>query len=151
MNTIVLKAIDETNFYEVINLEVKKEQAKFITSNVQSLAECYLYRNNNDVFPYAICINDSVIGFLLLYSDDEESSMTIWRIMIDKKYQQKGYGKMAMIKAEELIKEKNKYKLLYTSCSVNNINAKKLYLSLNFQEQKHNEYNEIVLVKSISN
>lgn len=51
---IEFEPINEDNFKDVINLEVAENQSRFVASNVRSLAECYLYRNNNDVFlmPY---------------------------------------------------------------------------------------------------
>ena len=150
---LILKEITEENFKDVINLEVEDSQKLFVAPNVRSIAECYLYRNDGDVFPYAICFDGKPVGFLLVYTDDEENSMTIWRIMIDKNQQKKGYWKQAMILAEDLVRSYGKYEKLYTSYCLDNINAKKLYLSLGYIEDRINENceNEMIVVKDLKN
>lgn len=146
---IALTEITEENFYQVIHLELTDEQQSFVAPNVRSLAECYLYRNNNDVFPYAICANGVVVGFALLDVDDEKQSITIWRIMIDKKHQGKGYGRQAMEKIEQRICLENKYTHLYTSYSLKNVQAKGMYESLGYEAQGLNEHNEMVVLKKL--
>lgn len=37
----------------------------------------------------------------MYYTDTEEKSATIWRIMIDESYQGQGYGVDAMVKIEK--------------------------------------------------
>ena len=146
---IKLEEINENNFYKVINLKLLEEQKKYIASNVKSLAECYLYRKNEDVFPYAILVNDEVIGFVLLYDDIQEQWVTIWRLMIDKNYQGQGYGYLAILEVEKMIKEKNKYKQIYSNYVENNIASKKLFSKLGYRYFKKNNANEDVVVKDL--
>ncbi|MBQ7276126.1 MAG: GNAT family N-acetyltransferase [Bacilli bacterium] len=56
--------------------------------------------------------------------------------MIDKKYQHKGYGKEAMIKAIEFLRTKSSGDAEYITLSYERTNevAKKLYFSLGFYE-----------------
>lgn len=146
---VKFEQITEDNFLAVINLKVDESQEKFVASNTRSLAECYLYRDNNDVFPLAIKVVDKVVGFAMYYTDDEEESATIWRIMIGIEYQNKGYGKEAMKKLEELVKSLEKYKVIYTSYNKDNVIAKNLYLALGYSELKVNEYDEMVVKKQL--
>lgn len=144
-----LEEICDENFYDVVNLKIDSSQVKFVASNDRSLAECYLYRDNNDVFPFAIKVSDVVVGFVMYYTDDAEVSATVWRIMIDKNYQGKGYGKKAMIAIEKVIKSHGKYKTIHTSYNNRNKVAEKLYLSLGYKESRVNEHKEIVVSKSL--
>ncbi|MGT2865921.1 GNAT family N-acetyltransferase [Streptococcus fryi] len=99
---IRLEMITEDNFYQVIGLKVADEERTFVASNVQSLAECWLYRDNGDVFPYAIYAEDSLVGFVLIDVDDDDSTYMIWRLMIDEAYQGRGYGRRTL---EHLIQQ----------------------------------------------
>ncbi|MBM6613850.1 GNAT family N-acetyltransferase [Desemzia sp. RIT804] len=99
--------INEDNFKDVINLEVAEIQNYFVAPSVRSLAECYLYCNNNDVFPYAIIGEEKVVGFLLLDTDENEEEIMIWRMMIGKQYQGKGYGRETIKKIVQMSKEQN--------------------------------------------
>lgn len=146
---LILQEINEENFYSVINLQVQEDQKEFVASNARSLAECYLYRNENDIFPFAIIYNETVVGFILTYTDDESKSVTIWRIMIDKKYQHNGYGKRAMVEVEKMFAKSKKYELIYTSYRKNNLSAKGLYQKLGYLEDRINDYGEIVVKKAI--
>lgn len=69
-------SINEENFKDVIDLEVAEGQKNFVAPNVRSLAECYLYRNNNDVFPYAIQYvkGNEVMGRLLRFEGFKDYS-----------------------------------------------------------------------------
>lgn len=99
---IRFEMITEDNFYQVIGLKVADEERTFVASNVQSLAECWLYRDNGDVFPYAIYAEDSLVGFVLIDVDDDDSTYMIWRLMIDEAYQGRGYGRRTL---EHLIQQ----------------------------------------------
>ena len=87
--------INEENYEAVLKLKVTDEQneAKFIAPNVRSIADAYLYRKAGDVFPYAVQDGETVVGFVLLDEDEEEKELMIWRMMVDKECQGKGYGK----------------------------------------------------------
>lgn len=93
---IALKPVDEASFYQVINLTVAEADKRFVASNARSLAECWLYRDNGDVFPYAVWAGDEVVGFLLIDIDEEEKQYLVWRVMIDQTHQGKGYGRQVL-------------------------------------------------------
>lgn len=144
---ITLETITEKNFDEVLKLSVRPDQARFIAANVHSLAQCYLYREANDVFPYAIVNEERVVGFALLYSDDEEAepTMTVWRIMIDAAYQGQGYGREAMKRIIDLVHSYQKYQSIFITHHPENLGAQKLYESLQFTNLGLNENQEILM------
>lgn len=102
---IEFKQIDETSFYQIINLTVAEEDKFFVAPNVRSLAECWLYRDNGDVFPYAVWAGDQVVGFLLIDIDEDEKRYMIWRVMIDQAQQGKGYGRSVLETVIDLAKQ----------------------------------------------
>jgi diamine N-acetyltransferase len=103
---ISLRPVDTTNYRECIELSVAPEQQSFVASNLQSLAEAYVWREAAE--PYAVYSNDELVGFALLFPfagdvDDEsipepgtERGMVLVRLMIDARFQGHGYGRDAL-------------------------------------------------------
>lgn len=150
---IELRKITYDNFDECIKLEPNEEQKSYVASNIRSLAQAYVALTNNECIPmpYAIYDNDIMVGFIMLsYNEadenDDENTYWVWRLMIDKRYQGKGYGKETMIKALELIRTfpYGKASAVYLSYEPENVVAKTLYASLGFVETGKIEYGELV-------
>jgi len=155
METITLEKITYKNYIKVIwGLKVSSKQKNFVASNPNSLAEAYVAITNGGVaLPFAICKNGKPIGFLMIgygASDDEDwskedpafvemvkKSYSLWRFMIDKRYQKKGYGRKAMQLALDYIRTWpcGKTDMCWLSYEPENEVAKKLYESFGFIEQ----------------
>ena len=115
MKQIHLEKISKANASKIIDLKVTKEQKEFVTSNALSLAHAYVALSNNQaVYPFGIYLGDNPIGFIMVGFDayflgDEDPDILkkqyfIWRFMIDKHYQGKGYGKQAFLLAVDFVK-----------------------------------------------
>ncbi|WP_027631882.1 GNAT family N-acetyltransferase [Clostridium hydrogeniformans] len=150
---VELRKITYDNFNECIKLEPNEEQKNYVASNIYSIAEAYVALTNNECIPmpYALYNDDIMVGFIMLsYGEDDknkdENVYGIWRFMIDKKYQGKGYGKEAMEKALGLIKTfpHGKASTVYLSYEPENIVAKSLYASFGFEETGEIEEEEAV-------
>lgn len=145
---IELKEVTEENFYEVIQLKVSDDQEKsrFVAPNVRSLAECWLYRKNEDVFPYAVYNGDEVVGFLLLDLDAEESEYMIWRMMVDAKHQGKGCGRQIVEAVMEMARNDEDYDVLIADYVDGNAVMKYVLESLGFERTGFDEeYNEVLM------
>ncbi|WP_286911127.1 GNAT family N-acetyltransferase [Clostridium sp. UBA1652] len=150
---INLKKITFDNFDECNKLETKENQKNFVASNLISLAQAYVALSNGDgiPMPYAIYRDDVMIGFIMLsYTEaneiHNENAYWVWRFMIDKVHQGKGYGKASMNKAIELVKTfpYGHASEIYLSYEPENIKAKKLYSSMGFIETGDIEDGELV-------
>lgn len=133
---ISIQSVDEKNFEEVISLSIHDYQKKYVASITHSLAQCYIYRDNNDVFPFAILNDNYIIGFILFDEDIENKELLVWRLIIDKKYQQKGYGKKLLIYLLDIFSQLNTYNFLTINCVESNIEMYSLLQSLNFEFTK---------------
>lgn len=146
---IELRKITWDNFEECISLKITDEQEErdYVPSNTYSLAQAYLaVLNGNEKFHnqhILNCIynNETMIGFTWFYYDttgeyDSEPCYVILRFMIDKQYQNKGFGKQAMTKILSYIKTYpySEAKAVYLSYDRRNTAAMKLYQSLGFVE-----------------
>ena len=154
-----LKNINRKNVGEILKLEVFDNQKRFVAPNSISIIEAYIaITENNDVFTFCIYKDDTAIGFLMIGFDvnsgDEgapriaKGNYNIWRLMIDKKFQGKGFGKKAMDLALELI---NTFpcgtaKYCWLSYESDNDIARQLYQSVGFVETDEKDGEEIVAI-----
>ena len=65
---INFKSITEENFDIIIRMK-RPENEHFVASNAYSLAQAWLYRDNNDVYPFAIYNDEEPVGFMMLDED----------------------------------------------------------------------------------
>ncbi len=152
---IELKKITEENFRECIGLQIKDEQKGFVATNVKSLAQAWVAHENQLCvpMPFAIYDDDTMVGFVMLAyfeydadKPDESEIYTIWRFMIDKQHQGKGFGKAAMSKVLDYIKSYpyGQAKKVVLSYEPENAVAKALYVSFGFKETGEIEDGEVV-------
>lgn len=126
------KNITEDNFDAVINMK-RPEGENYLASNEYSLAQAWLYREANDVYPFAIYEDDIPVGFMMLDEDLEERSIVIWRIMFPVEYQNKGYATEAVRKIVELMRESGKYDYVTIDYVPGNDMAEHVYRKLGFR------------------
>lgn len=154
-----LRKINRNNVGEILKLEVFDNQKSFVATNNISIIEAYIaITDYNDIFIFGIYKDDTSIGFLMIgfdvNSDDEgapriaKGNYNIWRLMIDKKFQGKGYGKKAMDLALELV---NTFpcgtaKYCWLSYESDNDVARQLYKSVGFVETDEKDGEEIVAI-----
>ena len=155
---IHLEKLTYDNFDDVFELEVTEEQKNFVAHNCYSVAEAYVTLiNGGQVFPFAIYNDDELVGFIqLAYGENadqdgvsmEKDSYEVWRFMIDKRFQRKGYGKAAMKLALDFIRTWpcGKAELCWISYEPENTAAKALYKSFGFEETGEMCDEEIVAV-----
>lgn len=138
---LIFKEINKDNWEECINLNVSKEQEEFVAPNSYSLLEA-LYGKN--LFPLAIYDDDKMVGFIMYEIDDEDNTMGMCRLMIDQKFQKKGYGREAVLKLLDLIRERYGKIPFFTSFEPENKVAEKLYESVGFKKTGELLYEELV-------
>ena len=136
MAKVHLRKITPDNFHECISLKVDESQKGLIASNTKSLAEAYV---NSNLFPLAI-YNAAVMGYeqpqlpmvgFTMYEVVAGIGF-IMRLMVDRKYQRKGYGRAAMQEVIRRLKLYPEVELIATSYQQGNEAASKLYRSLGF-------------------
>ncbi len=129
---VELKAITKDNFEDVISLKVSEHQQAFVSSTAHSLAQAYVYRDT--AFPFAIYADDTLVGFIMLGYYEEKKQYTLWKFLIDNKYQNHGYGKEALKMGIEYLITTFGAKEIYVGVSLENDIAKQLYSSVGFKQ-----------------
>lgn len=129
---IQLKEITQDNLDEVLGLSVAENQKSFVSTTADSLAQAYVYKDT--AFPFAIYAEDKVVGFIMLGYYESRMQYTLWKFLIDKEYQGKGYGKDALKQGITYLIKNFDAKEIYTGVFLGNEVAKGLYKSVGFLE-----------------
>mgnify|MGYP000091558649 FL=1 len=154
---IRLEKINGKNVWDALKLKVSDEQKKFVASNEISVIEAYTaIIGNGYAFPFVIYNDDVPVGFLMIgfdVHDDWEDAPNIakgnynlWRLMIDKNYQGKGYGRKAMELALAFIKNLpcGRAEYCWLFYEPENEVAHKLYSSFGFVETGEFDGEEVI-------
>jgi diamine N-acetyltransferase len=96
-----LRTITEENLIEIIDLEVSKEQEDQVSPNSISIAEGN-YRKG--AWFKGIYHKETPVGFVMLDINTATKECHLWRYMIAKEHQGKGYGKDAMTQVIAFVK-----------------------------------------------
>ncbi|MEN6418296.1 MAG: GNAT family N-acetyltransferase [Clostridiaceae bacterium] len=138
---VQLIEIDRHNYLSVIDLAVSDEQKRFVASNMYSLAQAYV---QPECIPFALYAENKPVGFVMYAMDEDDHEYWIYRLMIDKKYQRRGYGREAMHLLIDRIRADQEHRIIYISFEPDNAAAKALYENLGFLPDGRVEYGEVV-------
>ncbi len=160
---IRIEKINPKNVWDVIKLKLKREQKNFVCSNSVSIIQAYTAKETKcSAFPFAVYNDKRVVGFLMVcynegafyefYNEVPPDALvnnySICRIMIDKRYQGRGYGKETIKLALDFIRTWPCGKSEYCEISYepDNTVAKALYASFGFVENGELDGDETVAV-----
>ena len=113
---------------------------------------------NGYAFPFGIYDDDTPVGFLMVGYDTDDywedapaianGNYNLWRLMIDKRYQGKGYGKEAVRLALDFVRTWpcGKADYCWLSYEPENGVARELYRSFGFAETGEYDGEEIIAV-----
>ena len=129
---ISLKPITKENLDEVLSLSVSEGQERFVSSIAESLAQAYVYKET--AYPFAVYADCEPVGFIMMGYYELKGYYTLWKFMIDRRYQNCGYGRKALELGILFIKDHFHVEELYTGVTPGNTVAKRLYESVGFKE-----------------
>ena len=133
---IRLESVTVDNWKACIVLELAPGQEIFVPSNLYSIAEAQFYTEARSSAIYNE--HGQLVGYALYGRDVSTDKWKIFRIMVDKSHQRKGYGESAMRAIiEQIAKEPDGGEILI-SYQNDNEAARMLYAKLGFVEQEKN-------------
>ena len=154
-----LEKITGKNVWSILKLRVSEDQESFVAPNDISIIEAYTaITGNGYAFPFGIYEGETPVGFMMIGFDADDcwevapsiarGNYNLWRLMIDKNYQNKGYGKEAVRLALEFIKTFpcGKADFCWLSYEPENEIASRLYHSFGFVETGEMDGDEIIAV-----
>ena len=130
-SNINLREITEDTVNTILELEVAEDQKKFVASNPVSIAHAYF---SNHAWFRAIYVDDTPVGFVMLYLDQETPEYWVWRFMIDKHHQGKGYGYRALELVIAYVRTLPNAQELFLSYTPAEGNPSPFYRKLGFEE-----------------
>ncbi len=156
---IRLEQITGKNIWDILKLEVGEDQKNFVAPNDRSIIEAYVaITRNGQAFPFGIYDGETPVGFCMIGfgADDDwedapaiaEGNYNLWRFMIDKRYQGRGYGREAMKRIMEFIATEpcGPAGYCWLSYEPENTKAKALYESFGFRETGEFDGDEAIAV-----
>lgn len=142
---VTLRPVTLENRREIFKLDVTEEQRRFVASNLSSAATAWvLITNGGHPVTFAVYADETPVGFsLITYGINSyelpsvaEGNYNILRLMIDRRYQGKGYGREALRLILDYIRAfpLGPAELVWIQYVPDNLVAKKLYESFGFRE-----------------
>ena len=118
------------NWRQATNLEIRPDQREFVSGALDTIAYSAAYKNHR---LFVEMEGEKAIGLLDLSVDKKKGDYNIEIVLIDRRYQGRGFGKFMLRFAVDYLKKAGAKKL---SIGVNrfNIPAQKLYKSVGFTE-----------------
>ena len=154
-----LEKINGKNVWDILKLSVNDSQREFVASNEISIIEAYTaITAHGYAYPFGIYDGDIPVGFLMIGFDKDDywedapdvatGNYNLWRLMIDKNYQHKGYGRQAVKLALDFIKTCpcGTAEYCWLSYEPDNQIAKELYASFGFVETGEQDGEELIAV-----
>lgn len=158
-----LEKVNGKNVWDILKLKVSDSQKDFVARNDISIIEAYTaITGNGYAFPFGIYEEDTPVGFLMIgydtddYWDDApeiaKGNYNLWRLMIDEKYQGKGYGREAVRLALVFINTFpcGKADYCWLSYEPKNDAARKLYSSFGFNATGEYDGEEVIAVLKLA-
>jgi diamine N-acetyltransferase len=134
-----LRPVTGQNWKELIKLKVREDQTHFVASNLYSIAEArfgFEDEGHWDFYPFGAYVDNEPVGFVMYCFNLNHSRFQafIMRLMVDERFQGRGYGREIMQSVLNDFRENEEIKNVGISYEPENLAAQKLYANLGFVE-----------------
>jgi diamine N-acetyltransferase len=141
---VELRDVTADNRQAVASLALAPDQEDLVASNAESLREA---RSDPAARPRAVYAGGRIVGFLMYDAGepgDEPRESLIYRFMIDRNHQGKGYGRAALALAIDEIRAIGGVSKISISYMPDNPTARPFYASFGFVEAGVDEDGEMI-------
>ncbi len=126
---VQLIPITKANWETAAKLEVREDQSRFVASNVWTIAETRWYPWTELRGMY----NDGeMVGFLAYGRDKADEEFWLYRFMVDRHVQGRGFGRAGLLALIEELRLNDACQRLTVGYEPDNYPAEKLYFSVGF-------------------
>ena len=126
--------------------KICEEQRRYVSDSTSILARAWAYReHNSDV--RIIYADDVNIGIVLFYDIEELQAYAFSQILIDCRYQHRGFGVEATKQVLDILEKDGRYNKVVLCYVEGNEAARKMYEGLGFRYTGDSETGEIILMK----
>jgi len=125
-----LRVYSEQNYWDAMSLAVDESQQSFVLDAKTSL--CYALAKRRVRRPYVLMEGKRAVGLLVLAIDKRKAYYNVDILLVDKKYQKRGFGKIMLGRGLEILKQ-NGARRIEIGVSRYNVAAQRLYFSMGFE------------------
>ena len=144
---VTLEEITEDTLDDIMGLGVTKAQEAFCPGVAVSIAQAHFSRY---AWFRAVYAGDTPVGFVMLYLDGLKSRYSLWRLLIDKRYQGKGYGKAAIEQVVDFVRTLPEATELTVTYPPVEGNPSKFFAECGFVETGETENDEKVMKLTVN-
>jgi Acetyltransferase (GNAT) family. len=151
---VSLHEITASTVRAVTDLRVAPEQEDYVASNAVSIAQAYFHR---EAWFRSIHAADVLVGFVmlrdatLLTPAPAPAELSLWRFMIDRRYQRVGFGRRALELVVAHARSRPGINTIQTSYVVGPHGPMEFYLSFGFRHTGETRPNgEIVIALELT-
>lgn len=120
----------KTNLWEAMELTIEDKQLEYMSNAKRAICIAYAYKQKL----FVLMEGARSVGLVAFKVDKRNKKYYIESVLIDRKYQSRGFGKIMMVKGIEYLKSQG---CDYITIGVNrfNLGAQQLYKSVGFKEK----------------
>ena len=127
---LTFERVSMQNLSSFLRLSIPKEQQTILrTSNLKTFYQSIIYLPYSKL--YLIRDNGESVGYVYIYCYARTKKYNVGRLLIDRRYQGRGFGKEALLWALDYLYAHHAPRVLL-SVHPDNTNARKLYESVGF-------------------
>lgn len=128
---VTLRSLGKTEREAVVALRVADDQDDFVATNAESLEEA---DENPACVPLGVFLGSEPVGFAMYTLDADDGNWWIYRLMIDRRFQKRDYGRAALRAVVERMSAIPGCDAVYLSVVQENRAAAAFYRQEGFQE-----------------
>jgi diamine N-acetyltransferase len=128
---VTLREITRETVRAICRLEVAPEQRGFVAPNAVSIAQAHF---EPKAWFRAVYAGEEPVGFVMLFEDSEKAEYFLWRLMVAREHQGKGYGRRALDLVVERVRGLPGATELRTSYVPGTHGPRDFYLRYGFEE-----------------
>jgi diamine N-acetyltransferase len=146
---VSLRPIDDANRDAVEALRVSSIQEQFVASVAESLVEAVEDPGGRAIY-WAIYAEHTPVGFVMI-SDEVDGpgyiAQYLWRLLIDQRYQRRGYGTAALDLIVEYFRRRPGVEVMWTSCGEGNGSPLGFYERYGFKQTGDRVFDDEILLR----
>jgi diamine N-acetyltransferase len=139
---VSLRDVTAETVRAICALDVRSEQRDYVAANALSIAQAYFEPRARF---WAIYAGETPVGFVMLHDDADKEEYFLWRLMIDREHQGKGYGREAIDLVVEYVRQRPGARELVSSYRRGDASPEGFYRLCGFVEPGEVESGEVLI------
>lgn len=141
--TVSLREITKDSLLAVLRLKVAPSQERLVATNAVSIAQAHF--QPEVAWFRAIYLDETPVGFVMIEEDTATPKYTLWRFMVDERYQGQGIGRRAIGAIMDHVRTLPGATELFLSCVPGEASPGPFYEKLGFAYTGEEDDGELIM------